>query len=468
MKKFFSALLACSVAVFAQDALRTAIDEGDIATAKKMVKAGEIEEIYCGKLSPQDAANIYAPIFKSAPEMAFEQCPNQFSYGYGEKVCASKSMTACSDVLQLLEMDGVAGNSNAIVALGKTLKVALSNGSFKKPVKEQVDTLLWQPCPKKKAEACVEACVNYAETSGDTTRLAGCKAKPEELVEKTITVSKPSPLYEKHRAALLESYWSSPFGVSIEFAKLIAANAKALSIPDTAVPNQKYVVRWVEAHKADGTPLPGGQLFRFCAAWQPFVDSLLTAKELNTHCPVFEKFVDVRDNNEYKVKAIAGNDWMVENLKFAAEGSACYDGDEGNCKTFGRLYPQAVALNVCPEGFHLSTEEDWAALIELAGGSSLAAVKLRSNGSDDFAFSAMFGGYVNKNNISTTIGEGAYFWTEGVDGNRAVARSMFSTDNDVSRITVDPAFSLSVRCVRPHVPTAEEAQLNAFSETPAE
>ena len=84
-----------------------------------------------------------------------------------------------------------------------------------------------------------------------------------------------------------------------------------------------------------------------------------------------------------------------------------------------------------------------------AGGASEAAVKLRSNGSDDYAFSAMFGGYANKNGISTTIGEGAYFWTEKADGDkRGTARSMFSTDKEVSSISVDKEFYLAVRCIK--------------------
>ena len=83
-----------------------------------------------------------------------------------------------------------------------------------------------------------------------------------------------------------------------------------------------------------------------------------------------------------------------------------------------------------------------------AGGANTAAERLRSNGSDNYAFTALFGGYANKNNISVIVGEGAYFWTnqDGGDG-RGVARSMFSTDKEVSSISVDKKFSLSVRCV---------------------
>ncbi|GEM_PF-830925 len=468
MKKFLGALLACSIAVFAQDDLRNAIDDGDIATAKKIVKSGNFEEIYCGKLSPQDAVNIYASVFSKAPELSLEQCPNQFVYGYGDKACSGKSQEVCSDVLGILKRDAVSGNTIAYDAYSKALKSAVANKAFKKPIKEQVDTLLWQTCNKKRAEECIEKCAAYADSTGDSLKLESCKAKPVELVEKTITVTKPSSFIEEQKNALFDAYWTSPVALAESFAKLITVNAKALDIADTLVPNMKYVVRWAELHKADGSALPGGELFRFCAAWQPSVDSLLAALQIEARCPVFMKFVDPRDNNEYKVKTIAGNDWMVENLRYVTEYSECYDEDEANCKAFGRLYSQSAARNACPEGFHLSSDDDWYTLTDAAGGSAHAALKLRSNGSDDFAFSALFGGYINKNGISTTIGEGAYFWTEVEEGNRGVARSMFSSDNDVSRITVEPGFKLSVRCVRMHVMTAEEMAAEAAKENAQE
>ena len=72
MKNFWTAFkwmtlagLCLTVSAFAQDALREAVDAGDVATAQKMVKNGEIEEIYCGKLSATDVVKVYEKIFKS-------------------------------------------------------------------------------------------------------------------------------------------------------------------------------------------------------------------------------------------------------------------------------------------------------------------------------------------------------------------------------------------------------------------
>ena len=446
-------VVVLSQGVFAQEALHEAVDSGDLATVKKMVKKGEIEEIYCGKLSANDAASAYEKIFKQMPDESFAACPSQFAYGYGVKVCGNaKALNACTEVVTYLLNDGLAGNVNALDALDKVAKAALKTKAFAKPVKEQVDTTMWVACPKKgKAkEECLAQCIAQADSMYDVAHKLSCPTKPEHYVDTTVMVSKPSPLYEKLTKGFKEGFWSCPMSVAEKFANLMQANAKALSIPDTAIPSIKYVQRWAEQHKADSTALPGGQLFRFCTAWQPQVDSVLASLELEARCPVFETFTDPRDGQVYKVKDINGVKWFVQNLNYALEeGSICYDREDENCKAYGRLYTQETAKTACPDGSRLATDDDWKMLEVYAGGASEAAVKLRSNGSDDFAFTAMFGGYANKNGISTTIGEGAYFWTDKADGDkRGTARSMFSTDKEVSSISVDKEFYLAVRCIK--------------------
>ncbi|MCQ2092713.1 MAG: hypothetical protein MJY85_08540 [Fibrobacter sp.] len=440
------------MSTFAQDALREAVDNGDVATAQKIVKKGEAEEIYCGKLSANDAVKVYDKIFKAMPDESFAACPNQFTYGYGEKVCSNaKAMSACTEVVSYLLMEGSAGNVNAIDMLDKVTKAALKTKAFAKPVKEPVDTTVWVACPKKGKDRadCIIECKNQAESMNDEEHKATCDSKPEHFIETTISVTKPSPLYEKLRTGLAEGYWKSPMSVAHKFAALAQNYAKSLSIADTAIVNNDYIARWADSHKADSSALPGGQLFRFCAAWQAQVDSILKEKEFETRCPVFETFVDPRDNKSYKVKDINGTKWFVQNLDYEiAEQSMCYDRENENCELYGRLYKFDGAQVACPEGTHLSTDDEWKDLETYAGGASEAAEKLRSNGSDDYAFTVLFGGYTNKNGISVIVGEGAYFWTEKetADG-RAVARSMFSTDRDVSSMPVEKSFAMSVRCV---------------------
>lgn len=452
MKPFWFAMLACAVSAFAQYELHSAIDDGDLATAKKMIKSGEVEEVYCGKLSPKDAMTLYGKFFKQMSEVSFEQCPSQFAYAYGTKICANpKGMDVCSGVIDFLFNDAYNGIPNAMETLTKTAKVALANKTFKKPLKEQVDTTMWVPCKRGKAwKECMEACESYAEEIGDEERLASCKKKPAEYKETTITVSKPSQFTEKVKGQVMEAFWKAPMTNAVKFSDLMQKLAKPLSIPDTSIVNLKYVIRWAQAHKADSTALPGGELFRFCTSWGEKVDQILDTLQFEARCPVFETFVDNRDGKTYKVKEIGGKYWFVQNINFEMEeGSMCYDREEENCNVYGRLYTQAAAKAACPDETHMATDEEWKMLEILAGGASTAATKLRSNSSDDYAFTALFGGYANRNGISTTIGEGAYFWTEQADDEkRGTARSMVSTDAEVSSISVDIGFYLSVRCIK--------------------
>jgi len=45
--------------------------------------------------------------------------------------------------------------------------------------------------------------------------------------------------------------------------------------------------------------------------------------------------------------------WMAQNLKFNAPGSVCYNKDESNCTTYGRLYNFETAKTACPPGWRL-------------------------------------------------------------------------------------------------------------------
>ena len=454
MKKFLVASLICSVVLaqgaFAQEALRKAVDSNNWKKVKKMVKAGEIEEIYCGKMSAKNATDIYGKHFKQMPDEAFAACPSQFAYGFGTKVCGmANAANACTGVINYLLADGAKGSGKALKTLDDVAKAATKTKAFAKPSLVSVDTTVWKPCPKKGATRtkCIAQCKVDANSLMAIDHDVNCKKNPEQMVDKTIKVYKPSPVFGALRTGLSEGFWKAPMSVAGTYAALAGKYAAVLSIPDTAVTGLHYVKTWAAKHK--GSSLPGGQLFRFCTAWKGKVDPILSAEGFSTRCPVFKNFVDKRDKQVYKVKEIGGVDWFVENLNFNdPDGSMCYDRDDANCKAFGRLYTQEAAKKACPDGYHLATDADWKKLEEHAGGAREAALKLKSNGSDDYAFTAMFGGYANKSGVCTTMGDGAYFWTADVDtDSRGKARTMSASDKDVGSITVDPSFYLAVRCV---------------------
>jgi len=168
-------------------------------------------------------------------------------------------------------------------------------------------------------------------------------------------------------------------------------------------------------------------------------------------------FMDSRDGQTYKTVTIGTQTWMAENLNYAYTDvpyksgdntsdstSWCYNDDANNCSKYGRLYTWAAAMDsvgtwstngkgcgynktcsptypvrgVCPEGWHLPTEEEFETLFTAVGGQSTAGKVLRStsgwnsgNGSDAFAFSALpAGGRYNSGNYNNE-GINTYFWS---------------------------------------------------------
>lgn len=60
---------------------------------------------------------------------------------------------------------------------------------------------------------------------------------------------------------------------------------------------------------------------------------------------------------------------MAENLRYEdAEQSVCYTDNPDNCLIYGKLYTRKGALNDCPNGWHLPTENEWLKLREYAKG----------------------------------------------------------------------------------------------------
>ncbi|WP_173468495.1 fibrobacter succinogenes major paralogous domain-containing protein [Fibrobacter succinogenes] len=189
-----------------------------------------------------------------------------------------------------------------------------------------------------------------------------------------------------------------------------------------------------------------------------------------------ESFTDPRDGQSYDVVKIGSLTWMAENLNYETETSACPDGDSRNCKRLGQLYTWVDAKTVCPEGWRLPTNEDFAQILaqshdgEPGVVSNETGAKLKSrngwfkkgNGTDEFGFNALPAGYrsaVLKADDGTIaggkfdgIGGYAYFWsatedTENSESNAFYLFLSFSSDAASLNAFAKEDFR-SVRCVR--------------------
>jgi uncharacterized protein (TIGR02145 family) len=195
---------------------------------------------------------------------------------------------------------------------------------------------------------------------------------------------------------------------------------------------------------------------------------------------------DSRDNKTYKTSVIGTQVWMAENLNYGADGSRCYYDDPVNCVKYGRLYDWATAMaldancnsnncteqvqenhrGICPQGWHIPSDNEWKTLTNFVGGTSTAATKLKAtngwkyydisgNGTDDYGFAALPGGWrmlVGSFSFSH-IGTQGHWWgtTDGMNYNYAVSyfTDMMSMSPDTfgpSNIALKESF-LSVRCV---------------------
>jgi len=195
----------------------------------------------------------------------------------------------------------------------------------------------------------------------------------------------------------------------------------------------------------------------------------------------------------YKTVKIGTQWWFAENLNYDALGSRCYNDVDDNCTKYGRLYDWAMAMDIdwtyntlsyngtaqrgiCPEGWRIPSNTDWDKLFRYVDGntstsspymSSIAGGKLKAtnlwisngNGTDDFGFSALPGGYGYYNSnyelkFSAVSSYGRWWSANQDDCNeelmceKAYYRVMCECDNFGSYGNIEKTRLYSVRCVK--------------------
>jgi uncharacterized protein (TIGR02145 family) len=168
-------------------------------------------------------------------------------------------------------------------------------------------------------------------------------------------------------------------------------------------------------------------------------------------------FTDQRNGQKYHTVKIGKKIWMAENLNYAAGNSMCYDNNPSNCVKYGRLYAWDDAMKACPTGWRLPNNDDWQNLVQTAGDEAVAGGKLKSktgwsengNGTDDFGFSALPGGYRNIDGKFYSAGYYGTWWSATeYDANVAYSRYALYYGNGVVWLDNYKSYLFSVRCVR--------------------
>jgi len=164
-----------------------------------------------------------------------------------------------------------------------------------------------------------------------------------------------------------------------------------------------------------------------------------------------EFFTDPRDNKKYRIVTIGNQTWLAENMNWESVG-VWFENKKSNGKKYGRLYTWEEAMKVAPTGWHLPTDEEWTALMDYVGGAKNAATILKSddwNGSDEFGFSALPGGFLDHDGDFGTTGSYGNWWSATEkDSENAYLQNMYNDDAKVHKNYNYKDQSLSVRLIK--------------------
>jgi uncharacterized protein (TIGR02145 family) len=201
------------------------------------------------------------------------------------------------------------------------------------------------------------------------------------------------------------------------------------------------------------------------------------------------------DGNVYTSVTIGTQEWMTENLRTSkysdgtpisnltgntewgndttltgntelgndTTGAWCnFDNDNQHDTIYGKLYNwYAVETGkLCPTGWHVPTDSEWDVLEDYLtanghSGSEGTALKstsgwnIRGNGTDDYGFLGLPGGFRSSNGGFGFIGNDGYWWSSSqYSSNLAWYRSLSSYYDYVDSFNDDKRSGFSVRCLR--------------------
>jgi uncharacterized protein (TIGR02145 family) len=132
-------------------------------------------------------------------------------------------------------------------------------------------------------------------------------------------------------------------------------------------------------------------------------------------------FIDSRNGKTYKTVKIGTQTWMAENLAYkTSSGCWAYDNNQNNVITYGYLYDWETAKKVCPKGWHLPNDAEWATLTTYLGGQDIAGGKLKSTSiwkspntgaTNSSGFTALPGGCRDYDGTFKYIGYAGNWWS---------------------------------------------------------
>ena len=193
------------------------------------------------------------------------------------------------------------------------------------------------------------------------------------------------------------------------------------------------------------------------------------------------------EGQTYKTVTIGTQTWMAENLNYAPNTGTFISCNTYDCSTYGRLYDWSTAMSlpsscnsstcsnqvqskhrgICPNGWHIPSNDDWDKLfryVDNVSGSGLydsptAGRYLKSttgwnsggNGTNQYGFSALPGGYGYSGGSFGNVGDYGYWWSANEyddDSYYAYSRDMYYNYDRATWYSYDKSNLFSVRCLQ--------------------
>ena len=205
----------------------------------------------------------------------------------------------------------------------------------------------------------------------------------------------------------------------------------------------------------------------------------------NVHNPelVYSSMTD-QEGNVCKTIVIGTQEWMAENLNTSiyrngdsiptnldnttwqntTDGAwAYYDNDTSYACPRGKLYNWFActdARHLCPQGWHIPSDNDWTELTNYLGGYAIAGSEMKSFGTlywlssnteayNSSGFSATSGGMRHRNGTYQLIGANGQWWSSTpFNSTSAWNRLLISGNINAEIIASRKEYGFSVRCLR--------------------
>ena len=190
-----------------------------------------------------------------------------------------------------------------------------------------------------------------------------------------------------------------------------------------------------------------------------------------------QTLVDERDDHAYNTMQIGGECWMAENLNYGSYTESVFtneghsdvsdngvvekyalDNEPVNNSLYGGLYDWNELMDysfvegsqgICPDGWHVATNDEWIELEEAVGGPLVAGLELKEGGSSGFEI-FLAGSRLTKGGFSG-LGTTSY-WTSTPSSShptsRANNRNLIDGADNIQRNTDVMNTGKYCRCVK--------------------